>query len=187
VAVCSGALIAGGSFTRAGDTVVKNIARWDGSSWGPLGSGVDGPDPRWTAAAVLFPFESSLYAGGTFTIAGGRSSVGIGRWTDMPVAESPESSPPDAYLREERAVPNPFHANTTLSFTVPRSESVLLTIHDATGRRMATLFDGPAPEGRLDVLWNGRAASGGGAPPGVYFARLSVDARPRRGMKILRR
>jgi hypothetical protein len=36
------ALFAAGWFTRAGAAAVNRIARWDGSSWAPLGSGVSG-------------------------------------------------------------------------------------------------------------------------------------------------
>jgi len=35
--VYDGSLVAGGSFSRASDTPVGNIARWDGSSWHDLG------------------------------------------------------------------------------------------------------------------------------------------------------
>ena len=36
------ALYAGGDFSAAGDKAAFGIARWDGSSWSPLGSGVTG-------------------------------------------------------------------------------------------------------------------------------------------------
>ena len=37
------ALYVGGNFTVAGGVVANRIARWDGSSWTPLGSGMNGP------------------------------------------------------------------------------------------------------------------------------------------------
>ena len=37
LAVYNGDLIAGGSFTTAGGTSAYNVARWDGSTWQPLG------------------------------------------------------------------------------------------------------------------------------------------------------
>ncbi|MFC1572138.1 hypothetical protein ACFL6M_00920, partial [Candidatus Eisenbacteria bacterium] len=40
--VYDGDLIAGGFFTRAGAWTVNNIARWDGTEWHPLGSGLEG-------------------------------------------------------------------------------------------------------------------------------------------------
>ena len=37
----SGNLYAGGAFATAGGTSVNCVAKWDGSSWSALGSGVD--------------------------------------------------------------------------------------------------------------------------------------------------
>jgi hypothetical protein len=72
------ALYVGGSFTMAGAVNVSNIARWDGSTWSALGSGMDG-DIR-----VLTAFDNGsglgLYAGGSFTVAGGTPATGIARW-----------------------------------------------------------------------------------------------------------
>ena len=40
--VYNGELIAGGWFTTAGGVTCNCIARWDGSAWQPLGSGMSG-------------------------------------------------------------------------------------------------------------------------------------------------
>src|SRR5688572_22418011 len=45
LAVFNGDLIAGGLFYNAGGVPVSHIARWDGRSWHPLGSGV-GPNAQ---------------------------------------------------------------------------------------------------------------------------------------------
>ena len=72
----SGALYAGGYFGTTGGVTATNIARWDGTAWHPLGSGVNRP-----VFALAFGADSSLYAGGQFTIAGGIPSNYIARWT----------------------------------------------------------------------------------------------------------
>jgi hypothetical protein len=75
------ALYAGGTFTSAGGVAVDNIARWDGSSWSPLGSGVGG---NFSSVAALAVFDDgggpALYAGGNFTSAGGFAANGVARW-----------------------------------------------------------------------------------------------------------
>ena len=38
----NGDLIVGGNFLKAGGIIVNYIARWDGSSWRPLGGGMNG-------------------------------------------------------------------------------------------------------------------------------------------------
>src|SRR5258706_10656835 len=70
-------LIAGGQFTVAGDTVVSNIAAWDGTSWLALGSGIAGPD---TLVETLAVYNGYLIAGGQFATAGGVSANGIAQW-----------------------------------------------------------------------------------------------------------
>lgn len=70
-------LIAGGDFTSAGDLPAGRIARWDGSSWGPFGAGMEGVWPRVSALAI---HNSQLIAGGYFTGAGGVSAAHIARW-----------------------------------------------------------------------------------------------------------
>lgn len=41
----------------------------------------------------------------------------------------------------EQNYPNPFHPTTTLSFSMPEAEHVILDIFDTTGRKMDTLID----------------------------------------------
>ncbi|HOB97331.1 MAG TPA: SUMF1/EgtB/PvdO family nonheme iron enzyme [Verrucomicrobiota bacterium] len=70
----AGNLYIGGSFISAGSVVANRIAKWDGSSWSALGSGMNN---RVWALAVS---GSDLYAGGYFTTAGGVSANCVARW-----------------------------------------------------------------------------------------------------------
>src|SRR5262245_55228866 len=70
----SGNLYISGSFTIVGDVVATNIAKWNGSSWSALGSGMNG---FVTALAVR---AGDLYAGGEFTTAGGVTANGVAKW-----------------------------------------------------------------------------------------------------------
>ncbi|HNG34801.1 MAG TPA: hypothetical protein PK012_34310, partial [Blastocatellia bacterium] len=63
-----------GQLTTAGTTLVSNIAKWNGSSWSSLGSGVDG---QIFAIAVS---GSDVYVGGQFTTAGGAPAGNIAKW-----------------------------------------------------------------------------------------------------------
>ena len=64
--VYDGKLIAGGDFQISGCTWAANIASWDGSSWSPLGAGMNSP------VYALAVYDNKLIAGGFFTTAGGR-------------------------------------------------------------------------------------------------------------------
>jgi hypothetical protein len=75
------ALYAGGYFTNAGGVVVNRIARWNGSSWSALGSGIGGTSPAVFALRVFDDGTGpALYVGGQFTTAGGLSVAGIAKW-----------------------------------------------------------------------------------------------------------
>src|SRR5437016_5069875 len=73
LAVLGSDLYAGGEFTTAGGSAANRIAKWDGSSWSALGSGMNG-----TVVALALS-GSDLYAGGGFTTAGGKVSAYIAR------------------------------------------------------------------------------------------------------------
>ena len=70
----SGNFYIGGNFTSVGIVAATNIAKWDGSTWSPLGSGVGGTV---TALAVS---GSDVYAGGGFGTAGDSSAANIAKW-----------------------------------------------------------------------------------------------------------
>lgn len=73
-------LYAGGNFTKtAGDVVTLNgVAKWDGSAWSALGSGVSGGSA--VVETLAFDADGNLWAGGNFTSAGGVSANNIAKW-----------------------------------------------------------------------------------------------------------
>jgi hypothetical protein len=64
----------GGDFLSAGGRASHRIAKWDGSHWTPLGSGMD---KRVNAVAV---WGTNVYAGGDFTNADGKTAGYIAAW-----------------------------------------------------------------------------------------------------------
>ena len=74
LAVSGSNLYTGGDFTTAGGSGANSIAKWDGSSWSTLGSGMNG------YVQALAVSGSNLYAGGNFTTAGGNAANRIGKW-----------------------------------------------------------------------------------------------------------
>lgn len=73
----SGSIYAGGTFTQTGDGISRpRIARWSGTGWIALGSGInDG-----SAVYDLEILNGKLYAGGSFTEAGGIVANNIASW-----------------------------------------------------------------------------------------------------------
>jgi hypothetical protein len=71
--------------------------------------------------------------------------------------------------------PNPFHAATTIRYSLPRDESVLLRVFNVEGRVVRTLVDGVQPAGAHAFVWDGRDSQGARLSSGVYFYRLEAD------------
>ncbi|MBI1382157.1 MAG: hypothetical protein GC161_13860 [Planctomycetaceae bacterium] len=77
------ALYVGGEFQFAGAAPASGIARWDGTTWSAVGTGLVGPANSKVSALCVFDDGAgpSLYAGGTFTAAPGvPGTAGIARW-----------------------------------------------------------------------------------------------------------
>lgn len=83
--------------------------------------------------------------------------------------------------------PNPFASTTRLSWSQPTEGPVLLTIHDAAGRQVATLATTPFPAGDHAIFWNGTDEDGHQAATGLYFSRLEFAGQVRTGKLLLTR
>jgi hypothetical protein len=72
------ALYAGGEFTAIGGVPALRIARWNGTPWSALGSGLD------SAVNAICVYDSgygpALYAGGAFMHSGATPMRGVARW-----------------------------------------------------------------------------------------------------------
>jgi hypothetical protein len=67
------------------------------------------------------------------------------------------------------ARPNPFRGSTDISFRLPDTRPVRVTIHDVSGRLVRTLMDRTLPAGEHRATWDGRAEDGSAAGAGIYF------------------
>lgn len=73
----NGDIVAGGRFSNAGTVPARNVARWNGHEWRPLGKGLNG-----TVDQLRSLTNGDLVACGWFTMAGDNASVRWARWTD---------------------------------------------------------------------------------------------------------
>ena len=86
LAVYNGELYASGAFDTAGGAPAANIAKWNGTTWAPVGSGIQpytviGPfDTVSNQAGSMAVYNNELYVSGDFTTAGGIMSNNIARW-----------------------------------------------------------------------------------------------------------
>ena len=101
----------------------------------------------------------------------GYSPVQAGALTVTPASAVEEELP--AQLSFALLGANPVIGPARFRFGLPKRTAVVLSIHDVTGRRLATLASGEFDAGYHAVSWE----SGGAAEAGVYFARLHADGR----------
>ena len=81
---------------------------------------------------------------------------------------------PGPELTLHSPVPNPFTDTTELQFELTRASTVELTVHDISGRAVATLEHGTCAPGSHVARWTGTDASGQRVAPGLYTVRLQA-------------
>ncbi len=72
------ALIAGGTFDAASGVPARNLARWDGALWSPVGQGTDGAVHALRSQPVLAGTEA-LFVGGAFAVIDTRPAARFAR------------------------------------------------------------------------------------------------------------
>jgi hypothetical protein len=74
-------LYIGGNFTVVGDIMANRVAKWDGTNWSALGSGIGGDVFNlFIKVNALAISGTNLYAGGRFNTAGGLQATNVARW-----------------------------------------------------------------------------------------------------------
>jgi hypothetical protein len=81
---------------------------------------------------------------------------------------------PRAVLALDQNRPNPFNPSTRIGFSLDRDTHARLAVHDATGRLVRTLVDGPRRAGPYTETWDGCDARGLRVASGVYVIQLSA-------------
>ncbi len=70
--------------------------------------------------------------------------------------------------------PNPFNPTTTISFDLPKSANVDLSIYNIKGQKVKTLTSEKYPKGKHSLIWNGTNDKNQNVGSGVYFYKLKV-------------
>jgi agmatine deiminase len=73
----------------------------------------------------------------------------------------------------EQNRPNPFNPKTVLAYDLPQASNVTLVVHNAAGRKIATLVDRHVGAGGHTATWRGLDDDGQSVSSGVYFFTLT--------------
>ncbi|MCH7681655.1 T9SS type A sorting domain-containing protein, partial [candidate division KSB1 bacterium] len=74
----------------------------------------------------------------------------------------------------EQNYPNPFNPTTTISYQLPRAETVRIIIYDLTGRQVQELLYENKEAGSYSVEWNGNNQIGQRVSSGLYIYQISA-------------
>ncbi|HEX6810559.1 MAG TPA: hypothetical protein VF384_02945 [Planctomycetota bacterium] len=101
----SGHVVAGGYFMNAGGVPIPNIARWDGSAWSSLGTGIPTATTSTVTSLAVLP-NGDLVAGGEFTVAGGVGASRVARWDGTAWSSLGDGEAPSDYIRSLVTMPD---------------------------------------------------------------------------------
>jgi hypothetical protein len=73
--------------------------------------------------------------------------------------------------------PSPFRGSATISYDLPKSGNVRLSVCDVLGRTVRVLVNETKGPGRYSAGWNGRNEQGRTLPAGIYFCALETEGR----------
>ncbi len=84
--------------------------------------------------------------------------------------------------------PNPFNASTTISFDLPNSGDVEISVYNSLGQHVKTLFArGTYPAGTVSVVWDSTSDAGTAVSSGIYFYRIETESAVYSGKMLLLR
>lgn len=152
----------------AGGTIVKSSD--NGATWGVQAT----PTVQDLNGTFFYLFPHIGYAvgdGGTIL----KTTDGGG-----PIVTAVDESRWAAAIRLQPATPNPFHAETSVTYMLGREAHVSLRVFDCAGRVVASLTDARRRPGTHSVTWDAT-----GVAAGVYACRLEADGAVRTRRLVL--
>ena len=121
-----------------------------------------------TAARYIRVVDDGSFTTGTYA---GFDLDAVEALPQTAVAEGFDGSP-IARAKLSAPMPNPADHQLTIEYQMAVAGFVTLRVHDALGRGVATLVQGPRAPGSYRLIWDGLDDLGRNVPAGVYFVKL---------------
>lgn len=147
------------------------------------------------ANTITFSFELPrvLDADYSYTFAAGVGPIRISEapgpqvmyldtaWVDGKTITARQKAPQaPASLRLEPNFPDPFQAQTTIPYHLPRTGRVCIAVYDVLGRHVATVMNQTQSPGRHSVVFDSDDL-----PGGAYFYRIAFGTQIRTGRMVV--
>ena len=81
--------------------------------------------------------------------------------------------------------PNPFRADTNISFILPEKGDIRLDIYNIKGQKVRSMLGGNMSKGQHKVTWNGKDDQGRSVSSGIYFTRIEQAGKKQTGRMLL--
>jgi len=81
--------------------------------------------------------------------------------------------------------PNPFNPSTTIVFTLPKTEKIVISIYNVLGEEIIKIADREFISGKNEVTWNGIDQKGSAAESGIYFYSIKFEDKIQTGKMVL--
>lgn len=102
--------------------------------------------------------------------AGGETRLEISMEIGQDLVDEPLIGEIPTEFKFQGIYPNPFNAQTRISFALPERSGVNLSVHNLLGREVAKIFGGQLQAGYHSYVWNAE-----NAPSGIYFMKLVAN------------
>ncbi len=162
-------------FDRYGETQMSSIMRSGTIESGTAGTGdcsillSCGP-LSFEAQKSTTPFVMAIAVGDNLEELRTAVNMAYDRFANLSSVDGQNKSNPGGFILNQN-FPNPFNGSTKISYALPRSEMVTVSIFTTAGRLVETLVSEFQEAGMHTILWNA-----GEIGAGVYLYRISAGA-----------
>ncbi len=146
--------------------------------YGNSGDPFPGSTAKMSFSGVTGPSSDDYLGNGTLVAVGNISGSRDTMTADLTVSLAADvndynfaNSIPKSYELDQN-FPNPFNPETVISFGLPHTGHVNLSVYNVLGEEVEELFDDELPAGRHEFVWSTRTRNGASLPSGIYFYRL---------------
>ena len=95
----------------------------------------------------------------------------VGTITAAPVSSvNDQDKPPEKFILSQN-YPNPFNPKTIISYSIPKSEFIVIKVYNASGQEIKTLVNEQQPSGKYEVQFNENNLASG-----IYFYQLQAGS-----------